>query len=52
MQMKDLGQGIGGKQYDITQKSCQQRLSHSFDGVDPLAAFSEQDIKAGNFALA
>lgn len=52
MQMKDLGPEIGGRQYGITQMSRKQRISYSLDGVNPLAAFSEKDIKEGNVALA
>lgn len=52
MQLKELGPQIGGRHYDITQMSRKQRIQYSLDGVDPLAEFSEKDIKAGNVALA
>ncbi|KAI1871409.1 uncharacterized protein JN550_004403 [Neoarthrinium moseri] len=43
---------IGGEQFNIMKMSRKERASHAFDKKDPLAQFSEKDLREGNVALA
>jgi len=42
---------LGGEQYNIMLFSRQKRAKHAFDKKDPLAGFSEKDLKSGKLAI-
>ncbi|KAF3023089.1 hypothetical protein E8E14_013268 [Neopestalotiopsis sp. 37M] len=42
---------IGGDEYNILKFSRKERAKHAFDKKDPLAQFSEEELKSGNVML-
>lgn len=45
------GNGCGGGHFDITKWSRAERKKANYDGVDPLADFSDKDLKEGNLQI-
>jgi len=46
------GGKLGGEQYNILKTTRKERAGYAFDKKDPLAQFSDNDLREGNLALA
>lgn len=57
MQLKDYkkqhtaGNKLGGESYNILKMSRKERAGYAFEKKDPLAQFSDKDLREGNLAL-
>ncbi|KAH6653074.1 hypothetical protein BKA67DRAFT_568491 [Truncatella angustata] len=50
---KDYGKGgkLGGENFNIMRMSKKERKEYNFDGKDPLAEFSQEDLRSGKLMI-